>query len=326
MGGNWKRKCWRMGVKNSMGNDPVAIRLDSLSKVFGRRKKQVRAVHDLNLEVKAGQVYGFLGPNGAGKSTTIRMIMDLVRPSQGSVHLFGQNVHTHHRVLQKVGALVEGALFYPFLTGRKNLAVLARTSDVYDQKQIELLLAQVKLTEQADRPVKGYSTGMKQRLGLAAALLNDPDLVILDEPTNGLDPAGIQEMRGFIRELVDERHKTVFLSSHMLGEVEQVCDRVAIIHHGRILQEGAVADLLAARNQLRIEAAPLDRAEALLSGEWAVTVNGRWLELTANREEAPRIVQRLVANDVAVYQMKTQRQSLEAFFLEVTQAVEATDG
>ncbi len=315
-----------MVMKNLMGNDPIAIRLGSLSKVFGRRKRQVRAVHDVNLEVKAGQVYGFLGPNGAGKSTTIRMIMDLVRPSQGSVHLFGENVYTHHQVLQKVGALVEGALFYPFLTGRQNLAVLARTGDVYDEKRIERLLAQVKLTEQADRPVKGYSTGMKQRLGLAAALLNDPDLVILDEPTNGLDPAGIQEMRGFIRKLVDEHNKTVFLSSHMLGEVEQVCDRVAIIHHGQILQEGAVADLLAARNQLRIEAAPLDRAEALLSGEWTVTADGRWLELTANREEAPRIVQRLAANNVAVYQVRTQRQSLEAFFLEVTQAAEVTGG
>ena len=165
-----------------------AIRLLDLSKTFGRRKEQVKAVRGINLEVESGQVYGFFGPNGAGKSTTIRMILDLIRPSRGEVHLYGQPVKQNQSILQqRVGGLVEGAMFYPFLTGRRNLELIARTGGFYDAQRIEMLLEQVNMADRADREVSGYSTGMKQRLGLAAALLNDPDLVILDEPANGLD-------------------------------------------------------------------------------------------------------------------------------------------
>ena len=301
-----------------MAND-AAIRLLDLSKTFGRRQKRVKAVRGINLEVESGQVYGFLGPNGAGKSTTIRMIMDLIRPSRGEVHLYGQPVKQNQSVLQqRVGGLVEGAMFYPFLTGRRNLELIARTGGFYDEARIETLLEEVGMAERAARPAGGYSTGMKQRLGLAAALLSDPDLVILDEPTNGLDPAGIQEMRHFIRELVDEQGKTVFLSSHLLSEVEQVCDRVAIINKGQIIREGKVADLLGAQRQLHIEAEPLARVTAVLGDQWPTTYENNGITLAAAHEDTPHIVRKLVENNIAIYQVRSQRQSLEAFFLEAT--------
>jgi len=299
-------------------SEQIAIRLENLRKTFGRRKNRVQAVKDIHLEVQSGQVYGFLGPNGAGKSTTIRMIMDLIRPSDGEIFVYGRRVQKDHAVLQRVGALVEGALFYDFLTGRKNLEVLARTGGNYDPNHIQNLLEAVSLADRADRFVKGYSTGMKQRLGLASALLHDPDLVILDEPTNGLDPAGIQEMRSFIRDLADKQGKTVFLSSHLLGEVEQVCDRVAIINEGEIVREGKVADLLAGQSELLVEVAPLELATAVLQQKWPVTPNGKNITVTASREQIPEIVQCLVANQVAVYEVHGQRQSLEQYFLEVT--------
>jgi ABC-2 type transport system ATP-binding protein len=297
----------------------VAIQLEGLSKAFGRRKRRIEAVRGIDLEIGVDQVYGFLGPNGAGKSTTIRMILGLVRPSSGTVQVFGESVRQGHHVLQRrVGGLVEGAVFYPFLTGRRNLSVIAHTGGFYDQARIEMLLAQVGLQDEADRPVKGYSTGMKQRLGLAAALLNDPDLVILDEPTNGLDPAGIQEIRHFIRALVEDHGKTVFLSSHLLNEVEQVCDRVAIIDRGRIIREGRVDDLLETRQQLHIEVERPQRALAVLGSRWPGTSENGGVTLLATREEAPEVVRRLVENDVPVFQVRSQRPSLEAFFLQVT--------
>ena len=304
-------------------SETVAIGLHNLSKTFGRRKHRVRAVDNISLEVTSGQVYGFLGPNGAGKSTTIRMILDLIRPTRGAVYVYGRQVQREHTVLRRVGGQVEGARFYHFLTGRRNLEVLARTADVYDPKRIQMLLTQVGLTEQADRLVHGYSTGMKQRLGVAATLLGDPDLVILDEPTNGLDPAGIQEMRHFIRDLVDGQGKTVFLSSHLLGEVEQVCDRVAIIHKGRIVREGLVADLLAEQHQLLVEALPVARATAVLSEKWSLVSNGQQsVTVMASRAEAPEVIRRFVAQDIEVFAVHSQRKSLETFFLEVTSEVQ----
>ena len=295
-----------------------AIQLENVSKIFGRRRKRVEAVRQLSLDVSAGQVFGFLGPNGAGKSTTIRMMMDLIRPSDGSVLLFGQPVQNNLPLLRRVGALVEGATFYDFLTGRKNLEVLARSGGCYDEARIQTLLEQVGMAGRADRRVQGYSTGMKQRLGLAAALLNDPDLVILDEPTNGLDPAGIQDVRHFIRNLAEKQGKTVFLSSHLLSEVEQVCDQVGIISNGRLVQTGNVAELLSSQAVIRLEVMPADRALGLLLPKWPTKENGRWLEVQAPREAGPEIVQQLVAAEVQIFQMVVQQQSLEDLFLAAT--------
>lgn len=295
-----------------------AIQLENVSKTFGRRKKRVEAVRQLSLEIAPGQVFGFLGPNGAGKSSTIRMMMDLIRPSAGNILLYGRPVKNNPPLLQKVGALVEGAAFYDFLTGRKNLEILARTRGCYDAEQVQTLLAQVGLADRADHKVQGYSTGMKQRLGLASALLHDPDLVILDEPTNGLDPAGIQDVRLFIRDLVDKQGKTVFLSSHMLNEVEQVCDRVGIISNGRLVQTGNVAELLSTQAIIRLEVAPLERALGLLLPKWPTVANGRWLEVQAPRDQAPEIVQQLVTAEVQIFQVVVRQQSLEALFLAAT--------
>jgi len=302
----------------------TAIQLDNISKTFGRRRKRVEAVRQLSLSVDAGQVFGFLGPNGAGKSTTIRMMMDLIRPSQGEVYLYGRPVKGNYKLLRRVGALVEGASFYNFLTGRKNLEILARAGDCYDSSRSQRLLKQVGLSDAADRKVQGYSTGMKQRLGLAAALLNDPDLVVLDEPTNGLDPAGIQDVRHFIRDLAEKQGKTVFLSSHLLSEVEQVCDEVGIINNGRLVQKGNVTKLLSAQATIRLEVTPLERSLGLLLPTWPVTANGRWLEVQAPRDSIPTIVNQLVAAEVQVFQVVVQQQSLEALFLAAT-AVSPTE-
>lgn len=335
-----------------MGNTrTVAIRVEQLSKVFGRRRRNplraarrmlsaearttphniIWAVRNISLEVQAGQVYGFLGPNGAGKTTTIRMLLDLILPTHGAAYIYGQHVRHQHGVLRRVGAIVEGASFYNFLTARKNLEVLARTAQHYDPGRIDMLLAKVGLADRADQRVHGYSTGMKQRLGLAAALLTDPDLLILDEPTNGLDPGGMREIRRFIRDLVDLEGKTVFLSSHLLGEVEQVCDRVAIIHLGEIVREGAVRDLLAGQSRLRVEAMPLDRASAVLADHWPVSVNqarnGHWLTVTAAHDDVPHVVRRLVEHHIDVYQVTVERQTLEDYFLSVVgQEVEQHHG
>ncbi len=299
-------------------SETIAIRTDGLSKTFGRRKsKRIQAVDHLNLEVHAGQVYGFLGPNGAGKSTTIRMLLDLILPSAGDAYIFGQHVRRNHGVLRRVGALVEGAMFYNFLSGRKNLEVLARTANQYDPARIDRLLNQVGLAARATQRVKGYSTGMKQRLGLAAALLGDPDLLILDEPTNGLDPSGMHEIRQFIRQLADEQGKTIFLSSHLLGEIEQVCDRVAIINLGEIVREGAVEDLLSDKTYLRIEAQPLDKASAVLGEHWTVAKNEHWLTVYAARDDIPQVVRQLVEHEVDVFHVAAERQTLEEYFLSV---------
>jgi ABC-2 type transport system ATP-binding protein len=302
---------------------PPAIRTSCLSKTFGRGDAAVRAVIDLDLRVPAGRVFGFLGPNGAGKSTTIRMLMDLIRPTKGEASFFGQPV-SELGARRRVGALVEGADFYPFMTARDNLGVLGRTAGDYQPERIEALLETVGLAGAAAQLVKGFSTGMKQRLGLAAALLSDPELLILDEPTNGLDPAGIQEMRGFIRDLAHEHGKTVFLSSHLLNEVEQVCDRVGIIHHGRLLREGAVSELLGDDlHELQLQVYPLGTALEALRPTWKAEALERaagvpWLRVEAAADEAPAVVARLVQQQVEVHQVVQRRQTLEDFFIAIT--------
>lgn len=280
----------------------------------------MQAVEDLSLEVATGQVYGFLGPNGAGKTTTIRMLLDLIRPDRGDVFIFGQHVRREHTVLRRVGSLVEGASFYDFLTGRRNLEVLALTSNLdLPTAQFDAVLDLVDMRKASRRRVRGYSTGMKQRLGIAAAMLTDPDLVILDEPANGLDPYGINEVRALARRLVDEFGKTVLLSSHQLGEVEQVCDRVAIIHHGRLLREGSVAELVSEKSRLRIEAEPVEQTLAVLARRGAtVTEDGTALLIEAKHTEVPLIVEELIHHGIRVYAVSTQRQSLENYFLSVT--------
>jgi ABC-2 type transport system ATP-binding protein len=304
------------------GEAPV-IELVNLSKTYGRRGKGVPAVRDISLSVGRGEVYGFLGPNGAGKSTTIRMLLGLISPSAGEARLFGEDLKGNPAVLRRVGSLVDGGAFYPFLSGRRNLEVLARTHGG-GAERIDALLDQVGLANDGKRKVKGYSTGMRQRLGVAAALLGDPEVVILDEPVNGLDAAGIQEMRALIRGLAADQGKTVFLSSHLLHEVQQVCDRIAIISKGEVVREATVADLLRQDDGLRIEATPLDTAEAALAARWAVERSGDALIVRATRAEAPDVARRLIGAGVELFQLVPEQRNLEEVFLSITQP-EAAD-
>lgn len=314
----------------------VAIRMENLTKTFGRGKRRVEAVKDVTLEVETGQVYGFLGPNGAGKTTAIRVMLDLMRPTYGKAYLFEQDVRQHPEILRKVGMLVEGPSFYPYLSGSRNLEVLARTYGQYDKGRLDALLEQVGLADRARQKYRKYSLGMKQRLGLAAALLHDPELVILDEPTNGLDPAGIREMRTLIRDLCEVHGKTVFLSSHLLNEVEQVCDRVAIINKGVIIRDGLVRDLLQEHGTIMLRATSSESVMVALAEHWTVTAapipaNGRPETLgqafiiDAPEEDVPHIVRKLVAHDVEVFEVACRKQSLEEVFLNMTNGAGAGD-
>jgi len=264
-----------------MTQTPPTISLDGLSKRYGDHV----AVDDLTIEVPAGVVAGFVGPNGAGKTTTMAMLLGLVTPTAGSGTLLGHPLADPAAYLHRVGALIEGPAFYPGLTGAQNLAALATVAG-HDRGRIGELLQLVGLGARGDDRFRGYSLGMKQRLGIAAALLGDPDLLILDEPINGLDPAGVHEMRGLIGRLADGR-RTVFVSSHVLAELEQVCDWLIVVDHGALVYQGPAADL--GREGAAIVAVPehdadLQRLERLLNAaghdseiagaEIVITVNG----------------------------------------------------
>lgn len=308
--------------------NPV-LELDDLSKTFSGKKGRVEALCDVNLAISPHQVFGFLGPNGAGKSTTIRLMLDLIRPTSGRVLMHGVDVRSSREAVQSIGALVEDAAFYRFLTAHDNLSLLARTAG-HDVNQVPGLLSQVGLGGNEHRAVKEFSTGMKQRLGMAAALLGDPEVLILDEPTNGLDPAGMHEMRQFLRMLVDERGKTVILSSHILSEVELICDRVAIIHMGRIVRETSVDELRRGRAHLRVEVEPVHTAASVLQPHWVVEVEAvkeslGWLRISTDEGQAPFILRELLEHDIDVYQMHAQHQSLEEYFLEATTAEKLDD-
>jgi len=243
-----------------------------LSKAYGARQ----AVKDLDLEVHRGEVFGFLGPNGAGKTTTIRMALGLVRPSAGHVEVLGRDVHTHgSAVLPRVGALVEAPALYSYLSGRDNLRAFAGVLGGVPRSRLDEVVDLVGLAQRQRDRVKSYSLGMKQRLGVAAALLNDPDLLLLDEPANGLDPAGIVEMRDLLRRLASSG-RTVFVSSHVLAEVQQICDRVAIVNLGELVTVARVADLLDGRGEFLVKVQDPPGALALLRRQgWGAAAHQR---------------------------------------------------
>jgi ABC-2 type transport system ATP-binding protein len=286
------------------------VQTTALTKHYGA----IWAVESLDLTVLRGEVYGFLGPNGAGKTTTLRMLLGLVRPTSGTVRL----LRDKSTGLRGVGALIEGPAFYPYLSGRDNLRVLASHAGVSRARAGEVLET-VGLTERARDRYSTYSLGMKQRLGLAAALLKRPGLLILDEPTNGLDPAGMADMRVTLRRLAAEGC-TVLLSSHLLGEVQQTCDRVGVIARGRMVAELPVADLGAGRT-LRIVAEPAERARrhlAAVVGADRVRADGAALNVEAQPDQAARINAELVRAGVAVSELRWQEPDLEQTFLELT--------
>jgi ABC-2 type transport system ATP-binding protein len=299
-------------------DDGFVIEMSGLTKRYGER---IIAVDRLDLCVRRGEVYGFLGPNGAGKTTTLRMLLGLVRPTSGTAFVLGAAPGSPE-ALARVGALVETPSLYPFLSGRDNLRVLARHAHV-SERRVDAVLEEVELTDRASDRFAAYSLGMKQRLGVAAALLKDPELLILDEPTNGLDPGGMAEMRTFIRGLGRGR-RTVLLSSHLMSEVEQICDRVGVIRSGSLVGEGTVAELRG-RETLRVVAEPVAAAERLLPtlpGVERVTVAEGGLSIAVDPAAASAINRALVEAGIAVSELRRQQASLEQVFLDLTQPEE----
>ncbi|MGH3752512.1 MAG: ABC transporter ATP-binding protein [Pseudonocardiaceae bacterium] len=278
----------------------------------------IAAVNRVNLTVRRGEVYGFLGPNGAGKTTTLRMLLGLIRPTGGTATVFG-HFPGDPRGLARIGAVIETPAFYPYLSGRDNLRVLARYCQVPD-KQVDRALDTMDLTARGRDKFSAYSLGMKQRLGVAAALLKDPELLILDEPTNGLDPAGMADMRALIRRLGSGR-RSVLLSSHLLGEVQQVCDRVGVISRGRLIAESTVDEMRGAASLL-LTAQPLDEAARLaaeLLGPHRVQRHDGQLRLDAGPTDAERLNRALVLAGVQVSALYPEERSLEEVFLTMTQ-------
>src|SRR5580704_14254086 len=224
-----------------MMESPPALALEEVTKKFGR----IHAVNQLSLQVEPGQMAGFLGPNGAGKSTTLYMIPRLVRPTNGRIRLFGVDIwKDYKKAIRSVGITVESPAFYEYLTGRKNLELAARLLDNVSPREIDEILERIGLAERQHDRVRIYSTGMRQRLGIGRALLGRPRLLILDEPTNGMDPEGTDEILSFLREKVRSEGLTIFISSHLMSEIEQFCDTVFVINHGRLVVSGGVKDLL----------------------------------------------------------------------------------
>jgi ABC-2 type transport system ATP-binding protein len=300
------------------------IETNSVSRRFGK----VVAVDGVDLCVLPKSVYGFLGPNGAGKTTTIRMLLGLIRPDGGEIRVLAQSL-TRNRlaVLQRVGALVEAPSLYPHLTGRENLEVTRRLTAAWPE-QIDRVLEIVKLEQDADRLVRGYSMGMRQRLGIALALLNEPDLLILDEPTNGLDPAGIREMRDLMTRLPQEQNITVFLSSHLLSEVEQVATHIGIINQGRMLFQGTLDDLHARRREqvsLGVNRSS-EAIEVLTRAGWSPRLNGnRHVHIPIKRRDEPAHLNTLlVSQGFEVDHLSVDQPSLEDIFLELTQTTSLT--
>jgi ABC-type multidrug transport system ATPase subunit len=290
------------------------IETTALTKRYG---EAIVAVDALDLRVRPGEVYGFLGPNGAGKTTTLRMLLGLVRPTSGDATVLGAAPGSP-AALGRIGAMVEAPGLYPYLSGRDNLRVLAGHAGAAPER-VDAVLAATGLSDRAGDRARTYSTGMKQRLGLAAALLKDPEVLILDEPTNGLDPAGMAEMRAFIHSLA-QGGRTVVLSSHLMGEVEQVCDRVGVIRDGALVAEGTV-EQLRGRASLRVRAEPLGEAALLAAGLPEVddvATNGAVLELSADVAAAAAINRMLVTAGIEVSEISQRRASLEDVFLELT--------
>jgi ABC-2 type transport system ATP-binding protein len=288
-----------------------------------KRYGDITAVDHVDLTVGAGDVYGFLGPNGAGKTTALRIMLGLIRPSEGAVRLFGRDPMLEGaRALDGVAGFVEAPQFYPYLSGRTNLELLAAYDGGGGRARIDEVLAVVELDDRAKHRVGGYSHGMRQRLGIAAALLRDPRLLLLDEPATGLDPAGMRDMRDLVRRLADGG-MTVLLSSHLLGEVEELCDRVAIIRKGRIVYEGALADLRrSGESGYRIRTSDNERAVDVCQaqpGVSAVRVEGHDLRLHADEVAVAELSVALVEAGLGITALVPELATLEDLFFRLTE-------
>jgi ABC-2 type transport system ATP-binding protein len=308
-------------------DDAAAVETHGLTKRFGKRT----AIDGVDLFVPAGSAFGFLGPNGAGKTTMIRMLLGLTHASAGTMSLLGRPVPAERaRALQEVGAIVEEPRFHPQLSGRENLRIIAAARGPHVRERIAPALERVGLAQRADEKVRRYSLGMRQRLGVARCLLADPRLLILDEPTNGLDPRGIQEFREMIRAMVEQEGRTVFLSSHLLDEVEKICDAAAIVDRGKVVAQGPIAELAGghARHELIIGVDDADLAERTLAGSPLVSGVQRAegelrVVLAGELGTAAELNAILVGAGVAVSRLEPVRHSLEQRFLDVISGLRA---
>lgn len=297
------------------------IEIHNLSKYYG----QIRAVDDLSMSVLPGDIYGFLGPNGSGKSTTIRMILSLIRPTSGQILLFGHDLATdRYKTLSRLGALVEKPDFYNYLSARKNLEILGKLSDIPNLKhRVDEVLELVGLLPRATSIVRTYSLGMKQRLGIAQSILHHPDLIILDEPTNGLDPQGQKEIRDLIKSLNQDKNITILISSHILFEIEQIANRMIIIDKGKALVEGDVQELVNSQDR-QVAFVLADTAAALVflnETAWSASIiksNQDRIYFKINKDQIPELNAFLVGQKMQVFAVEPVR-SLEEFFLQITE-------
>jgi ABC-type multidrug transport system ATPase subunit len=295
------------------------IEVRNLSKKFG----SFQAVHDVSFSVYKGDVFGFLGPNGAGKSTSIRCLNSLIKPDSGTVKLFGESISTHREsILGRIGSIIEKPDFYKYLSAYRNLEIFSRISGKPSSKrEIYRMLDFVGLGGREQDKFAGFSHGMKQRLGIAQTLLHNPDLIILDEPTTGLDPQGIIDIRNLILRLRNEQHKTVLLSSHNLAEIELICNRMVIINKGRSIVEGKVSELMNGENLiLRLEASPLPAAKNVLLA-WKPSllwdnVGDNSVQFPIEKSEIPALTKRLVENNIEIFSLEAKR-TLEDYFIKI---------
>ncbi|WP_366290169.1 ABC transporter ATP-binding protein [Paenibacillus sp. AN1007] len=297
-----------------MQQEPV-VRLQGVSKIISSRS----LVSDLTLDISPGQVFGFLGPNGAGKTTTIRMMVGLMSISKGDILISGHSVKNEfEKAISQVGAIVENPEMYKFLTGYQNLVHFARMSPGVTKERITETIERVGLTARIHDKVKTYSLGMRQRLGVAQAILHRPKLLVLDEPTNGLDPQGIRELRDYLRLLTHEEGITVFVSSHLLSEMELMCDTVAIIQNGKLIDVRNLRDEQSsdALTEVAFEVNEAERAVQLLEGE--AVIQGNVIVMSLSREQIPEVNARLVREGVQVYGIRSVTRTLEDQFLQVT--------
>ncbi|MBB3111081.1 ABC-2 type transport system ATP-binding protein [Paenibacillus phyllosphaerae] len=303
-----------------MANEPI-VSLRQVTKRVGRKT----LIDNLTFEVPQGEIFGFLGPNGAGKTTTIRMMVGLMAISEGEIRIKGKNIKTEfEQAIRHVGAIVENPEMYKFLTGYQNLIHFARMVPGVTKERIDEVIALVKLEDRIHDKVRKYSLGMRQRLGVAQALLHRPSLLILDEPTNGLDPAGIRELRDYLRHLTRTEGITVIVSSHLLSEMELMCDSVAILMHGKLVDVKPIGDFIGGNEQAQtylIEATPAEQALGEIKaivGVQGVEMTDEGLLVTAVRDQIPAILAHLMRQDIQIYGVRAVRQSLEDRFLQIT--------
>ena len=300
----------------------TVIKVEHLAKSFG----SFQAVKDVSFTVSRGDVFGFLGPNGAGKSTTIRCLLSLIKPNAGSIELFGKS-YTNNRseILSKIGSIIEKPDFYKYLSAQKNLEIFARISGATVSKsQIGEMLEFVGLAGRGGDKIGGFSHGMKQRLGIAQTLLHQPDLIILDEPTTGLDPQGIVEIRNLILRLKNEQNKTILLSSHQLSEIELIANRMVIINKGKSIVEGEVQDLLNAQELVvHLEVEAVEKAKQVISAHFNnaqfVGETATELEVEIEKSQVPNLNKALIENGVQVFALEPKRK-LEDFFMKIVQS------